>query len=51
MAAELVDAFRNAMLLRENADYRTHFSKSGSKAVIYKAGEFLETAKKILWKN
>lgn len=45
---EFVENFNNAMLLREDADYRTRFSKSGAKLVLQKAEEFLEKAQKIL---
>ena len=38
---EYVENFRNAMVLREDADYRTKFSKSGAIAVLKKANEFL----------
>jgi uncharacterized protein (UPF0332 family) len=48
---ELVEAFRNAMILRENADYRTRFSKSGAEAVLERSEEFLNAAKEILGKN
>ena len=39
--ADYVEDFRNAMVLREDADYRTKFSKSGAIAVLKKANEFL----------
>lgn len=45
---EYVDDFRNAMILRENADYRTKFSKSSAEAVLDKSEAFLNSAKKIL---
>lgn len=45
---EYIEAFRNAMTLRENADYRTRFSKSGAEAVIENAEAFLNTARKII---
>lgn len=48
---EFIEAFRNAMTLREDADYRTHFSKSGAEAVLEKAEEFLNVAKEILARN
>ena len=48
---EYVENFRNAMILREDADYRTKFSKSGANAVLKKANEFLNEAKKILGKQ
>jgi len=48
---EYVENFRNAMVLREDADYRTKFSKSGANAVLKKANEFLNEAKKILGKQ
>jgi uncharacterized protein (UPF0332 family) len=39
------------MMLREDADYRTSFSKSGAKIVLGKAEEFLNKAKDILGKD
>ena len=39
------------MVLREEADYRTKFSKSEANAVLKKANEFLNEAKKILGKQ
>lgn len=47
---EFVEAFNNAMILRENADYRTRFSKLGAKLVLEKAEEFLKKAQEILQK-
>lgn len=49
--ADYVEDFRNAMVLREDADYRTKFSKSGATAVLNKAEAFLKEAKKILGKK
>lgn len=48
---ESVEAFRNAMMLREDADYRTSFSKSGAEIVLEKAEEFLNKAQEILGKD
>ncbi len=48
---EFVEAFDNARMLRENADYRTRFSKSGAKLVLEKAEEFLKKAQEILSKG
>lgn len=48
---EFVEAFNNAMMLREDADYRTYFSKSGAKLVLKRAEEFLEKAQEILKKD
>jgi uncharacterized protein (UPF0332 family) len=45
---EYTDAFYAGMILRENADYRSDFSKSGALAVIRKAEEFLIKAAAIL---
>jgi len=42
---EYVENFQNAMTLRENADYRTRFSKSGAEIVLKKAEEFINRAK------
>jgi len=51
LGVEFVESFRNAMMLREDADYRTRFSKSGAKVVLEKAEEFLNKAKEILGKD
>ena len=45
---EYTDAFYAGMILRENADYRSDFSKSGALAVIRNAEEFLIKATAIL---
>lgn len=45
---DIVEAFYNAMILRENADYKSSFSKSGAILVLKKAAEFLKIAKDIL---
>jgi len=45
---EYTDAFYASMILRENADYRSDFSKSGALAVIRNAEEFLIEATAIL---
>ena len=45
---EYTDAFYAGMILRENADYRSDFSKSGALAVIRNAEEFLIEATAIL---
>ncbi len=42
------DAFYAGMILRENADYRSDFSKSGALAVIRNAEDFLNKATAIL---
>ncbi len=44
----LTDAFYAGMILRENADYRSDFSKSGALAVIRNAEDFLNKATAIL---
>jgi hypothetical protein len=36
------------MILRENADHRSHFSKTGATLVLKRAREFLLRAKEIL---
>lgn len=46
--ADLVDSFRLAMRLRENADYRTEFSEDGALSVIHRAEQLLERAEEIL---
>ncbi len=51
LEVESVEAFRNAMILREDADYRTSFSKPGAEIVIEKAEEFFKKAKEILGKH
>ncbi|MCP2620379.1 HEPN domain-containing protein [Candidatus Aminicenantes bacterium AC-334-K16] len=48
LSIEFLEAFNNAMLLRESADYKTHFSQSGAKLVVEKAEEFLLKAQEIL---
>ena len=45
---KFADAFYHAMILRENADYRSHFSKTGATLVLKRAREFLLRAKEIL---
>jgi uncharacterized protein (UPF0332 family) len=45
---ELVEAFYHAMILRENADYRSRFSKSGAMAVLKRAGEFLDCVRELI---
>jgi uncharacterized protein (UPF0332 family) len=46
-----VENINNAILLREDADYRTHFSKLGAKLVTEKAEKFLEKVQEILKKE
>ena len=48
LGVEFVESFKNAMMLREDADYRTHFSKSGAKVILEKAEEFLNKTKELL---
>lgn len=45
---KFADAFYHAMILRENADYRSQFSKTGATLVLKRAREFLLRAKEIL---
>lgn len=45
---EFAEAFYHAMILRENADYKSKFSKTGATVVLKRAEEFLNEAKKIL---
>lgn len=47
----LCRALLNAMLLREDADYHSEFSKDGAEAVLASADEFLAIARKILQKS
>lgn len=51
LEVEYVEAFKHAMMLREDADYRTRFSKSGADIVLAKAEEFLIKAQEILGKS
>ncbi len=48
LEVEFVEAFYHAMILRENADYRSKFSKTGATVVLKRAEEFLQKATKIL---
>jgi len=43
-----LDAFSAAMRLRENADYRSDFSKGGATLLVESAGRFLAKAKQVL---
>lgn len=45
---KLARAFKNAMILREEADYHSEFSEEGAQTAIESAEEFLEISKKIL---
>lgn len=42
------DSFLNAMMLRENADYKRTFSEESARVIIKSAEQFLQKAKKIL---
>ena len=42
--AELAGSFRLAMMLRQNADYRSDFSEEGARSVIDGAGRLLQRA-------
>lgn len=44
----LVEAFQTAKALRENADYENEFSDESARALVKKAGLFLDKAQKIL---
>lgn len=48
--AGLSRAFLNAMILREEADYHSEFSKEGAGAAVQSAEDFLKIAKGILRK-
>ena len=48
LEARLSRAFLNAMILREEADYHSDFSKEGAEAATQSAEEFLKAAKTIL---
>ncbi len=50
MAEKLLNEFHEAMVLRENADYNSQFSKEGAQAGINTAKEMLALAKSILKK-
>jgi uncharacterized protein (UPF0332 family) len=45
---EARDRHRNAMILREEADYHGEFSASGAKSVLNSAERFLEAVKQLL---
>jgi len=51
LETEFSEAFYHAMILRENADYRSKFSMTGATLVLKRAKEFLIRAKKILDKE
>lgn len=51
MSEKLLSEFHDAMVLRENADYNSQFSKSGANAVIKTAKEILALAKSLLRNN
>jgi len=51
MELELAEAFYHAIILRENADYRSQFSKSGATAVLKSAEEFLNCAKELILRS
>lgn len=44
----LVEDFRMAIVLRENADYQNDFSQAGAQKVLKSAEEFLEKAKELV---
>ncbi|MFH1352030.1 MAG: HEPN domain-containing protein [bacterium] len=44
----LVNAFHDAMVLREDADYHAEFSKEGAESTIESAKQFIQKAKSIL---
>lgn len=44
----LARALRNAMILREEADYHGQFSREGAEVSVQQAGDFLRTAGEIL---
>lgn len=50
MPATLLNEFHEAMVLRENADYNSQFSKEGAQAAINTAQEMFALAKAILEK-
>ena len=48
LSPELARDLRNAMILREEADYHGDFSESGAKVILDSAARFLETAVDLL---
>lgn len=48
MTPKLARAFKNAMILREEADYHGDFSEEGAQIAMESAEEFLQVARKIL---
>lgn len=48
LSNKLLEEFREAMILRESADYHGEFSKEGAEALIVAAIEFIKTAKQLL---
>lgn len=48
LGRKFTEAFYNAMILRENADYRSRFSKSDALLLLDRAEDFLSNAREIL---
>jgi len=48
---DLAESFRLAMMFRQNADYRSHFSGEGARSVIDRAEQLLKRAEEILGKE
>lgn len=48
MAPDLARGFRNAMILREEADYQGDFSEEGARSVVAIAERMISASKKIL---
>jgi len=48
LSEEITSEFRDAMVLREDADYHGNFTKEGAETVLKAAKEFLDIAKSIL---
>lgn len=48
---DLAESFRLAMMLRQNADYRSDFSEEGARSVIDRAEQFRRRAEEILGKK
>jgi uncharacterized protein (UPF0332 family) len=48
---DLAESFRLAMMLRQNADYRSDFSEEGARSVIEKGERLVQRAEEILGKK
>ncbi len=48
LSEEISSGFHDAMILREDADYRGNFTREGAESTLKTAKEFLSAAKSIL---